>query len=322
MAINIGCLGCPGKILLIKKPCLLVVSVLIILFMAHVGAGFVDDDIHEYVCQEHLRQIWCGTWPDQNYSNMTACSLYPQHGFPKDFWITNVESNPGKHYCSTYSCPAKDWGHHWSKVSVRWADEYINGSYKNNEYLYRAMCSQCIADHYISDLQEDMSKEEVLQKILDYNFNQNGSTPSIRTWNPTGRTSAQLREVALNIRKCEERMTARCDDEIQYIIENNLCGENTGSGPPSPYNTSGCPPCQCPEFNLDAMCPPCQPQVVEKIVTVNQPYQIHCPKPPSCPECDDWITSFLLGIPFGAGGMATLVGMVLAARFMLRNRNE
>lgn len=296
-------------------------QLLIVLLLASCASAFVDDDVHEFVCAEHLRQIWGGTWPDQNYSNMTACSLYPQHGFPSDFWVSGVDANPGKHYCSSYSCPAKDWANHWSKVSSRWADEYINGSRSNDVFLYQSMCAQCIADHFVSDLQEGLSKEQVLQKVLDYNWNQNGSTTSFRSWNPSGRTSAQLREVAVNIRKCEERMTARCDDEMAWVMENVVCDNNTGSDRSIAYNTSGCPPCLCPDINPKEICPPCAPErvevEVEKVVEVPQ----LCPKPPKCPECDGFIQPFLIGLPIGFGGGITLCAIIYIIYFFVRRKN-
>lgn len=309
------------KASVIKKPRLLVISFLIVFFISHMVSGFVDEDVHRYVCQEHLRQIWGGTWPDQNYSNMTDCSMYPQEGFPDDFWIINVEKNPGKHYCSSYSCPAKDWANHWAKVAARWSDEYIGGGYENNEYLYRGMCAQCIADHFVADLQEGRSKEYVLERVINYDWDQNGSVTGFRSWNPTGRTSAQLREIARNVRKCEERMLAACDEEIQYVLEYAICNES-GIDPLLTCDASGCPPCLCSDINPKKICPPCEAETleveVEKVVEVPQ----QCPKPPKCPERSEWTTSFILGIPFGAGLMATLIGVGCVLWFYLRKRNE
>jgi len=283
---------------------------LVLLGLPHVE-GFVDDSIHEYVCENHLEQIWGGTWESRNYSNMTECSLYPQHGFPRDFWILNVEKNPGQHYCSKYKCPAKDWANHWAKVAARWSDYYINGSRENETMLWRAMCAQCIADHYVADLQEDKSKEDVLQAVLDYNWAQNGSISSHRSWNPTASTPSQLREIALNVRKCEERMELECDQHIAWVMENEVC-ESEGMERVV-YNNQSCPPCIQKEFDPSLMCPPCEPTVVEKIVKVDKPYQVPCPKPPTCPECSTPYTTIglvgVLGLMCGVsvGGLGLII---------------
>jgi hypothetical protein len=145
--------------------------------------------------------------------------------------------------------------------ATRSADDYLDG--KKFEDLNKSLCYMSVAAYFIASLQDSGDYEFVVFKVLRYDWSHMNETMPTIDWGCSGDgcNNACRQQIAVNVRRCEERMTVRClTANLSAVDAEDFCERNVCR--------------RCPDVNDSIFCP--APPVCEVCED--------CP-PPDCPLC-------------------------------------